>query len=392
VTFLAPWALLVGVVSAAALVLLHLVARRQPATYLLPTARFIPDRQTLVSRAASRPHDLLLLLLRVLLVLFAAAAFARPVFNTARRAPQRLVLLDRSALVADSARAGADAVAGDSVIEFGRGAAAGNLTAALVTARRAAAALARRGDSVALVLVSPVTAGEVDAATLAVRAEWPGRITVRRVAARADSAVPAALERAMPVSDPLGPALVQVPVRPGTRSVRVLRTGSASERDRDFALAGGTLVVWDSAAAPGSAQGLVMGDDVVVAPLARRTIERPDAVVARWADGAAAAREGAIGAGCLRTVGIGMPPAGDLALRPAMQRVIRGLVAPCTRATVSPASDSVLAVLRGTGTVAASSALLGDEQAPSRLVPWLLGAALLCALLELAVRARGSEA
>ena len=75
-TFLAPWALIVGGLAAGGVVLLHLVARQRPAAYLLPTTRFLPDRRTLVSRIASRPHDLMLLALRTALVLAASAAFA----------------------------------------------------------------------------------------------------------------------------------------------------------------------------------------------------------------------------------------------------------------------------------------------------------------------------
>ena len=70
-TFLAPWAMAIAGLAAAGVVALHLVARQRPAAYLLPTARFIPDQRTLVSRVATRPRDLLLLALRVLLLLFA---------------------------------------------------------------------------------------------------------------------------------------------------------------------------------------------------------------------------------------------------------------------------------------------------------------------------------
>ena len=56
-SFLAPWALAIGGLAAAGAVLLHLVAQQRPAAYLLPTARFIPDRRTLVRRIANRHHN-----------------------------------------------------------------------------------------------------------------------------------------------------------------------------------------------------------------------------------------------------------------------------------------------------------------------------------------------
>ena len=102
-TFLAPWALVAGALAAVGLMVLHLVARQRPAAYPLPTARFVPDRRTLVSRMSRRPRDLLLLLIRVLLVLSAAAAFARPVLTPRRNSVLRVLLVDRSAAVADFA-------------------------------------------------------------------------------------------------------------------------------------------------------------------------------------------------------------------------------------------------------------------------------------------------
>src|SRR6476620_3220156 len=167
-TFLAPWALAVGAVAAAALVVLHLVARQRPAAYPLPTTRFVPDRRTLVSRVSRTPRDLPLLLVRVLLVLSAAAAFARPVLTSHRRARERVLVLDRSSVVADQGDAlrRAREAAGDGVLthvvlmdstatSHGDGAAAldslarapaqrccsvASLSAALIAARRAAAA------------------------------------------------------------------------------------------------------------------------------------------------------------------------------------------------------------------------------------------------------------
>ena len=60
-TLLAPWAFGIAALAALGTVLLHLVAQQRPAAFFLPTARFIPDRRTLVSRVTTRPRDLLLL-------------------------------------------------------------------------------------------------------------------------------------------------------------------------------------------------------------------------------------------------------------------------------------------------------------------------------------------
>jgi hypothetical protein len=134
---------------------------------------------------------------------------------------------------------------------------------------------------------------------------------------------------------------------------------------------------------------LAMGDDVVVATMGRGALPVGGRTLARWNDGSPAASEQPLGAGCVRQVAVGIPLAGDLPLRPAFQRVVRGLVAPCGRAGGPPLADSAsVARLVGTGGLASAAAMSGDAPHPSPLVPWLLGVALACALAELLVRAR----
>lgn len=412
-TFLAPWALAIGAVAAAGAVLLHLVARQPPAAYVLPTTRFVPDRRTLVSRVATRPRDLPLLALRVALLLSAAAAFARPVLAPRRGARVRLIVLDRSGSVETSravtARARAllaDGVPTQAIIldssatyvsdaarapdSLGRGSTHGDrpasLSGALVAARRAGPLLGARADSVELVVVSPVLRGQLDAATDSVRAQWPGRITLARVAAGVDSAKAWSLDRRVALDDPLGPALARVRVGAAPNGVRLVR-GALGAADSAFARGGGTVVRWDSVATPMRATAVAMGDDVVVATMARGPLPVRRAI-ARWSDGSAAATEITLGAGCIRQVAIGVPAAGDLPLRPAFQRVVRGLLAPCGAAAGVPADSASVARLAGVGALASGDALLGRERPASPIAAWLLGLALACAVAELALRAR----
>lgn len=417
--FLAPWALLVGALAAAGLVALHLVARQRPATYPLPTARFVPDRRTLVSRVSERPRDLLLLLLRVVLVLSAAAAFARPVLTPGRAPRVRILVLDRSAAVADQADVlrharelvsdgvPTEVMAFDStVVAIGSGAAAldslarvsmsgtgvaGSLSAALAAARRMAAETGARADSVELVLVSPVTARQVDVATDSIRATWPGVVRLVRVRAMVDSAAPLPLARAVSRADVLGPALAARAVRNSPGAVRLAR-GAPSSDDSAFVRNGGVVVRWDSlddrAPVPSA---VAMGDDVVVARLGRGTLPGSGVVLARWADGTPAAVERALGTGCIREVGIGVPVAGDLPLDPVFQRIVRGVTGRCadSRASVGAPLDSTrVATLIGRGGVASGSALADGDERPAPIVPWLLGLALACALAELLLRSR----
>jgi hypothetical protein len=413
-SFLAPWAFAIAGIAAAGMVLLHLVARQRPAAYVLPTTRFIPDQRTLVSRAATRPRDLLLLLLRVLLLLSAGAAFARPVLTPRRGAIARIVLLDRSRAVANpsDAVARARAIVSDGapamIIAFDsvptllgtpswdslaaalRSDAVGSLSAGLIAARRASAALAERADSVQLILVSPLASTEMDSATRRLRALWPGALRIERVALRADTSAAWALDRLVGAEDPLGPATASIRGAPGAMITRLVRRALTAD-DSAFAQAGGTVVRWDStSAARPAAEGLAVGDDVVVAALARRPVSTSGRAVARWADGSAAASELPLGKGCLRDVGVAIPAAGDLALHPTFQRIVRALLAPCGLGVAERAADSatVASLVGSTRNAARADGLRNDDNRPSPLARWLVGLAIGLALVELFVRAR----
>jgi aerotolerance regulator-like protein len=99
ITFSTPAFLLAGALAALVPLALHLVRRRPPTRAPLPTERFLsPDPRAAVR--VSRPTDLLLLALRMLLLVLAGAAFARPVWFPAARGTREIVLLDTSAEMA----------------------------------------------------------------------------------------------------------------------------------------------------------------------------------------------------------------------------------------------------------------------------------------------------
>lgn len=422
-TFLSPWALAIGALAAIGAILLHLVARQRPASYVLPTARFIPDRRTLVRRMATRPRDLVLLALRVLLLLSAAAAFARPVRAPSRASLARVVLFDRSGAVQSAEEAvrqlrpwisdgvqtwlvlfdSVAIVATDPAAELEklslaasrdvgrdsmRSSSVGSLSAALAAAGRLGPALAADADSVQLVIVSPLAANEFDAATDSIRARWRGGITIARLASDTVNNVAGTLERELSRDDPLFPALSLVRVSAAPASIR-LRRSVLDARDTVFARGGGTVVHWDSAsAAQAVATTLAMGDDVVVATMGQGRVPISGITIARWGDGSTAASEVRIGDGCIRHVAVGIPVAGDLPLRGAFRRVARGLMAPCARDGSVRADEAAIARLRGPDGLASGDALSDEARRPHPLVPLLLGLALACAIGELVVRAR----
>ena len=99
ITFGTPAFLLAGALAALVPLALHLIRRRPPARAPLPTERFLaPNPRTSVR--VSRPTDPLLLALRMLLLILAGAAFARPVWLPDARGASEIVLLDRGAAMA----------------------------------------------------------------------------------------------------------------------------------------------------------------------------------------------------------------------------------------------------------------------------------------------------
>ncbi|HEX8211047.1 MAG TPA: BatA domain-containing protein [Longimicrobium sp.] len=92
----APLFLLAGALAALVPLALHLIRRRPPTRSPLPTARFLTE-DARSSIRVSRPTDRLLMALRMLLLLLAGAAFARPSWVPAPRGTREVVLLDRSA-------------------------------------------------------------------------------------------------------------------------------------------------------------------------------------------------------------------------------------------------------------------------------------------------------
>ncbi|HKU62407.1 MAG TPA: hypothetical protein VJQ44_14370, partial [Gemmatimonadales bacterium] len=185
--------------------------------------------------------------------------------------------------------------------------------------------------------------------------------------------------------------------------VRLVRAAPRAT-DSAWARAGGVLVNWPlqlegnppasdwHARAPvDTAGGVVAGDVAVVYPFERRWQAGPRAgarIVARWIDGEPAALETRLGAGCTRDILIPVPSRGDLVLRSDFGRLLSALAAPCGAAGTHPGGVRDLAALAGRGALASRASLPVPEIVSTPLVPWLLAAALLLALVELRVRRR----
>ena len=418
-SWLLPSALAIAGAAALVTVALHFIANSRPLAEPLPTARFVPERALRARTRSIAFSDALLLLVRVAAIAAIGAGAAAPVIASARGRIARVVLVDRSRAVIgapgwrDSIRA--TLRPGDVTIAFDSAATPltardsltplpvrGSLSAALAAAIRSAATLARVADSAELVIVSPVVAEELDAATLRIRGAWPGRVRIVRVAAAAARPVSAVVETTADANDPVIAGLSLIaPVR-ADGWIRVARAHLTAADTAWAREAGHVLVHWpasDTAAswrqrAAVDAIGAVSSASGTVVARLPRTWALTGAAIARWPDGEPAAVEHAVGGGCIRDVAILLDDAGDVTLRASFQAFAQALLAPCGGARDLTAADgATIATLQGSGQLAAAASLVDREGERSPLTPWLLalGAALLT--IELALRrGRGAKA
>jgi hypothetical protein len=412
-SFVAPWMFVAGIAAALGVVVLHLLSTRRPPVAALPTARFVPESDVRAVARTSKPTDLLLLLLRALAVLLIGLGFAQPVPDAPGPDVRSVVALEWTTALADvqAARSLAQEriAEGDALVLFDTAArvvdASSLAELPLPTVRRAALspmyvaagdaarAIARGADSLRLIVLSAQSADALDAATPALRRAWPGRVERVLLAAAADTAVaPASALLPSDANDPLAPALRALPAVRGAHPLRVQRAAlTAADSNWLAENVGGVLIHWPRTVADSvRPDGLVLLEGsgaTLVAPLARGN-PTDGRVMARWRDGAAAVTERQVGAGCLRSVGIGVPESGDLTLRTPFADLLTGLVVACGGRREGVVGDSVLASASDDGPLAAASVFVGDGTERSPLTPWLLAMGLALLIAEQLLRRR----
>ncbi len=425
-SFLAPEFFFASLAVAAGVVALHFIVTRQPRAGILPTARFVPDMPASATARAARPYDLLLMLLRVLLVLAVGAGLARPVIRPTRKAVARVILVDVSRSVSDSIamrdslrslyRENDAVMAFDSAARFVGGSVAdsigslqitdrrGNISAALIAALRAASSLRDRADSMELVMISPVAAEEIDAATDDIRGLWPGSLRLARLASVRDSAA-VGTGKLDVAGSPAGPLRISATLAsriPGSIAI-IVREGNG---EQELQAATRPLLIWPSSSRPPFAiareksdtiGGVVAASATVVAPFNRRWTYPADSVkkaevIARWIDGEPAAIEKQQGGSCVRSSAIPVSPAGDLVLRQDFVRFVAQLSGECiARSALLHADPATVIMLRGSGGFASRDAFLPRGDTRSDLAPWLIGLALVAAFAELLVRRQKNQ-
>lgn len=356
-----PWVMGGAFAAALGIVGLHFLSVRRPPTLLLPTARFVPERDVRAVSRTAQPSDLLLLVLRVLAVLAAGAAFAGVSWHAS--APRvgvvvvadRDVLGDSTTLVRSAQGAAADARAGDAgtsspvrVARVPRSRVTrddGVSAAVFALARREAAQLRERGvDSIDLHVLASAPATSDNVAWSAWRSAWPGRVTLHvppeRVAdsTRANAAAVTLVrdDSAWRTDDPVRAALLQ-------RGVRADRGQGARDADavgsRDH-----VQLEWPVRSAPNgwhavsdSADALIAGGRVLTG--AWRVGAVPDSgvfaadstlrAIAWWSDGRVAAVESRRAGGCRRVIAASSDASSDLLLSADADALMRVLTASC---------------------------------------------------------------
>ena len=414
-SWLIPTALTVAAIGAIATIALHFIARSRPVAEPLPTARFIPDRAIHARTRSIALTDVVLLLLRLIAVMLLGFAVAGPVF-AAGGTVSRIIVADRSRSVAnvdavhDSVRAylrqGDQLIAFDSAASLARTTtidsivatrARGSLSAAIASATRAGVRAASTADSAELVVISAYTSDELDAATLRLRAAWPGRIRVVRVPVAEATQKDARVDvRAVP-NDAVAAGLSLLPAL--RASVRVVR-GVTTPDDSVWARDANVLIHWPASesdadwprrASIDAVGGVAAGRATLVGRFPRLWALEGNAV-ARWADGQPAAVEHAVGRGCIRDVGLLVDDSSDLTLRAAFRSLAFELLAPCSdQRSGLPLDSATLAAIAGRGSLAPAASLRDTSAETSRWTPWLLFAAALALIAELSVRRASSR-
>ncbi len=414
-TFLAPgWIALAGIASLA-VVAIHFIAWRLPRAMTLPTARFVPDEPARLAARTVRLADLPLLVLRVACLMAGGLAMARPALQPSPQGTAAVVAMERAARIVDVAAlrdslrtiAATDRttfVVFDTAVRIHEdleaalsdagepGVSGGaSLTVGLLAAIREARRLAREHESVRIVLASTFSRGAFDRATTDVRATWRDSIRVLRLEPPARALTPVSVETRAAEGDPIvaGIRLAQAGrLLEGTS--RIVR-GVATAGDTAWITAGRALIVWPRAGngEPERVDGIRAGGFTAIGHFIRMPLRDSGHVIARWMNGAAAAHETAHAGGCVRTIGLDVPDAGDFVLTPSFQRLLSALAAPCGGLqAVGILPDSVIGSI-AMPPAATSTATTPDESRESgRLAAGLMALAILLALLELLLRRR----
>ncbi len=427
--FAFAWVLGVAAAGVLAISALHLLSVRRPPELLLPTARFLPDRDVRAVSRTRRPSDVLLLLVRIAVLVTAGLAAAVPAWRN--RAREQVTLVVADALVAR------DTAAMRALVQQGTGVASrvvfadtntsartggGDGPAALMpVAWRAAAMLSRDAvvDSIDLHLLLSEAPEARDAGFAAWRAAWPGRITTHHAAAAAQPrrvVVVAADTVGTRSDDAVRAAFAWHAARASQGSATRVDTVALARGDGTAGIVAGSAtsivhVSWPQQGVPAGWQAgparAGAGDSALALTVGGRALTGPFAVtailvdtlatpIAWWSDGRVAATERRTPVGCERDVAVVSTPASDILLSASANALFDRLLASCEPRMPVSASTLVVADVHGTAPAdaalfrgATSQGASAGSSAPW-IVPMLFALSLLLLLAEWRLRTRAA--
>lgn len=382
-----PWVFGAAIAASLGIAALHLLSVRQPPELLLPTARFLPEREIRAVSRTKRPSDLLLLGLRVALLLCAGLAAAGPSWRSSTRTRLALVVVS-SEVAPDSAALRALVRSTDSIAttELVFAAARDSVEASAfhdepaalfpVAWRAAGRLLAGDAaiDSIDLHLVSTSVSATDNAGWKSWRSVWPGRVTLHSPPM---PAVAASRKPTVNAGDTIG-------ARPDTDDVvraafrwhagRTTTTARADtvwlRRGTDpLATSARVQIIWPTDGVPAnwtrraantvdSAMALVARGSAILGPwklVAAPPRDETRRVLAWYSNGQIAATERVRDAMCVREVSAIALPASDVLLSPSANALFDALLAPCESRVATPASQITAHAVDGDALAPASA-------------------------------------
>ena len=401
-SWLAPWALAAGALGMLGVVAAHLLTRQRPHALALATARFLPAGMLEATTLQRVPADRWWMLLRLLILALLALGVAQPVATLSRVPTRTVLLLDRTAPLAVQQRSLAALNDDDVVIAFdsnatltARGAVQprvarhASLSAAFARLARVRDSLARGTEQLRIALASPLSAQSFDPATQSFRELLPDSISTQPLDLPVDS-VPARGPIVVHAqgNDPIAATAVLLGDSVALAGTIIERGTALTGDDSAAARTGATVLWWPSRVAADSVarQALTVASATWIAPMDREssTAQHTGRTVGWWADGSDAMHETALGVGCVIRLDAGLPVAGDQTLSLSAQAWLAAVLTSCEHKAV--AADLAPVWL---ASPTARRAVVGfRSEGRSALAPWLIGAALLLAALELLIRAK----
>jgi len=432
--FAIPW--IFGVASAAAMAItaLHFLSVRQPRVILLPTARFVPERDARAVARQAKPSDVPLLVLRVIALLAAGGALAGARCAESGATRSSILVLDQT-LRADSAASVARAVTSGAAAGVAGASDAALPTVlwvngvandpgvAIVAAIRESAQQATMNPSLAALSLTVVMPQSVRSREGwdAWRGQWPASIRVLSSGSAAAADTSAGLPTAPGRVWVVGARTVVEPARGldvveaafalrGAIAARgsavedaavVVQRGGAGGGERAAVVVhwpvSGVPTGWSAAPAMDSVGAVTAAGVALVAPWVRTALPPvlSDSVwaIAWWSDGVAAAVERTRGTSCVREVALAVAEGSDVLLSPAADGLLRVLRVPCGERGIPAPRENTNASTRLPDVVApaananafASASRFREAGAMSRATrpQWLATALLALALVAL---------